>query len=115
MFHDRGNVFQFVTLEKDLAPAGRLAEEKSFQFEFKGVEKQYESFQGLNVRLRYFLRFTIFVRRSLSNIVKEKDFWVHNYQLEPETNNPIKMEVGIEDCLHIEVFFLFVFVFFVCF
>ncbi len=31
---------------------------------------QYEAFNGLNVRLRYFLRFTIFVRRSLSNIVK---------------------------------------------
>jgi vacuolar protein sorting-associated protein 26 len=45
------------------------------------VEKQYEAFNGLNVRLRYFLRFTIFVRRSLSNIVKEKDFWVHNYQV----------------------------------
>lgn len=27
---------------------------------------------------------------------------MHNYQLEPETNNPIKMEVGIEECLHIE-------------
>jgi len=102
MFQDRGNLFQFVTLEKDLAPAGRLNEEMSWQFDFKQVEKQYEAFNGLNVRLRYFLRFTIFVRRSLSNIVKEKDFWVHNYQMEPETNNPIKMEVGIEECLHIE-------------
>ena len=102
MFHDRGNTFQFVTLEKDLEPAGKLDEEKTWRFEFRQVEKQYEAFNGLNVRLRYFLRFTIFVRRSLSNIVKEKDFWVHNYQVEPETNNAIKMEVGIEDCLHIE-------------
>ncbi len=102
MFHDRGNVFQFVTLEKELEPAGQLSDEKDWSFEFKQVEKQYESFNGLNVRLRYFLRFTIFVRRSLSNFVKEKDFWVHNYQVEPETNNPIKMEVGIEECLHIE-------------
>ncbi len=98
MFQDRGNLFQFVTLEKDLAPAGRLNEEQSWNFDFKQVEperavrfcacltriqveKQYEAFNGLNVRLRYFLRFTIFVRRSLSNIVKEKDFWVHNYQV----------------------------------
>ncbi len=34
--------------------------------------------------------------------VQERDFWVHNYQVEPETNNAIKMEVGIEECLHIE-------------
>merc|ERR1712137_177271 len=102
MFHDRGNTFQFVTLEKDLEPAGHLGDEQSWKFEFRQVEKQYEAFNGLNVRLRYFLRFTIFVRRSLTNVVKEKDFWVHNYQVEPETNNAIKMEVGIEECLHIE-------------
>lgn len=30
------------------------------------------------------------------------DFWVYNYTPEPEINNTIKMEVGIEDCLHIE-------------
>ena len=35
-------------------------------------------------------------------MVKELDFWVQNYQLLPETNSSIKMEVGIEDCLHIE-------------
>jgi len=36
------------------------------------------------------------------NHVKDQDFWVINYQQEPEINNSIKMEVGIEDCLHIE-------------
>lgn len=66
------------------------------------------------------------VSRSYSNIVKEQDFWVQNLQKvrvttalgqrrcvrvshttlihtqEPEINTSIKMEVGIEDCLHIE-------------
>jgi vacuolar protein sorting-associated protein 26 len=42
------------------------------------------------------------VKKSISNIVKELDFWVNNYQVEPDINNSIKMEVGIEDCLHIE-------------
>lgn len=41
-------------------------------------------------------------RNYNSNIVKETDFWVENLQTEPEINNSIKMEVGIEDCLHIE-------------
>lgn len=76
-------MFNFISLEKELQPAGHLDDqERSWPFEFKQVEKQYEAFNGLNVRLRYFLRFTCTVRRSLSNVVKEKDFWVHNYQVE---------------------------------
>ena len=37
-----------------------------------------------------------------SNVVQEFDFAVQNLGREPEINNSIKMEVGIEDCLHIE-------------
>merc|ERR1711939_110638 len=33
---------------------------------------------------------------------KEVDFAVQNLYEPPETNTTIKMEVGIEDCLHIE-------------
>lgn len=42
------------------------------------------------------------LKKSLTNVTKELDFWVQNYQTLPETNSSIKMEVGIEDCLHIE-------------
>lgn len=49
---------------------------------------------------RYFLRVTI-VRR-ISDIVKEQDIVVHTLSQYPEMNSSIKMEVGIEDCLHIE-------------
>lgn len=49
---------------------------------------------------RYFLRVTI-VRR-LSDIVKEKEIVVHTLSQYPDMNSSIKMEVGIEDCLHIE-------------
>jgi vacuolar protein sorting-associated protein 26 len=43
-------------------------------------------------------------RQYSPNIVKEMDLWVKNVQAlpPPEINNSIKMEVGIEDCLHIE-------------
>ena len=40
--------------------------------------------------------------RRLSDIVKEMDLIVHTLSHYPEVNSPIKMEVGIEDCLHIE-------------
>lgn len=40
--------------------------------------------------------------RRLADLVQEQELWVHSYKMPPETNNSIKMEVGIEDCLHIE-------------
>lgn len=38
----------------------------------------------------------------MADTVKEKDIWVHSFRMPPDSNNSIKMEVGIEDCLHIE-------------
>lgn len=71
-----------------------------YPFEFPNVEKPYEVYTGSNVRLRYFLRITV-VRR-ISDLFREIDICVHTLSSYPESNNPIKMEVGIEDCLHIE-------------
>ncbi|GAM19192.1 hypothetical protein SAMD00019534_023670, partial [Acytostelium subglobosum LB1] len=101
LFYDRGNHYEFTSLVRELAPAGELVENKTFQFDFLNVEKQYESYNGTNVRLRYFVRLTI-GRNYGSNIVKEFDIWVINFNKPPDVNSNIKMEVGIEDCLHIE-------------
>lgn len=38
----------------------------------------------------------------MADVTKERDIWVHSYRMPPDSNNSIKMEVGIEDCLHIE-------------
>ncbi|CAG8526405.1 31390_t:CDS:2, partial [Racocetra persica] len=38
----------------------------------------------------------------LTDIVNEKDIWVYSYRMPSDSNSSIKMEVGIEDCLHIE-------------
>ncbi|KAJ3299354.1 Vacuolar protein sorting-associated protein 26 [Borealophlyctis nickersoniae] len=100
LFYDRGNHYEFSSLAQELAAPGDLRQSASFDFEFKNVEKQYESYFGINVKLRYFVRVTI--SRRLSDIIKEKDVWVYSYRMPPEVNNSIKMEVGIEDCLHIE-------------
>jgi len=89
-------------MQQELAPPGELTEDKTFEFTFNETEKQYESFNGVNVRLRYFIKFTILVKKTLSNVVAEKDFWVNILSVEPEINNSLKMEVGIEDTLHIE-------------
>lgn len=100
LFYDRGNHYEFLSLVQELASPGEMRQAQSFDFEFKNVEKPYESYNGINVKLRYFIRVTI-VRR-LAEVIKEKDLWVHSYRMPPDSNNSIKMEVGIEDCLHIE-------------
>ncbi|XP_050299682.1 vacuolar protein sorting-associated protein 26B-like [Anthonomus grandis grandis] len=100
MFYDRGTHHEFTSLLKELARPGEMIAHTSYNFEFSNVEKPFEVYTGSNVRLRYFLRVTI-VRR-LSDIVKEVDIAVHTLCSYPEMNNSIKMEVGIEDCLHIE-------------
>lgn len=38
----------------------------------------------------------------MGEIVQERDIWVHSFRMPPDANMAIKMEVGIEDCLHIE-------------
>ena len=100
MFYDRGNHYEFLSLVQELAAPGELQHPQTFPFNFKNIEKQYESYNGINVKLRYFVRVT--VSRRMADVVREKDLWVYSYRMPPETNSPIKMDVGIEDCLHIE-------------
>ncbi|KAF4632408.1 hypothetical protein G7Y89_g5711 [Cudoniella acicularis] len=100
MFFDRGNHYEFLSLGQELAAPGDLQHPQTFDFNFKNVEKQYESYSGINVRLRYFVRVT--VSRRMADVIREKDIWVYSYRIPPEMNSSIKMDVGIEDCLHIE-------------
>lgn len=100
MFFDRGNHYEFLSLGQELAAPGELQHPQTFPFNFKNVEKQYESYNGINVKLRYFVRVT--VSRRMADVIREKDIWVYSYRIPPETNSSIKMDVGIEDCLHIE-------------
>jgi len=95
-----GNTHEFISVVKELETLGELKESKSYPFEFENVERAYESYSGVNISLNYYLRVTIF--KSISNVVKQIEFWVQTYYSPPDTNTNIKMEVGIEDCLHIE-------------
>ncbi|KAL8370295.1 hypothetical protein RB595_000602 [Gaeumannomyces hyphopodioides] len=100
MFFDRGNHYEFLSLVQELAAPGELQHPQTFDFNFKNVEKQYESYGGINVKLRYYVRVT--VSRRMADVIREKDIWVYSYVMPPEINSSIKMDVGIEDCLHIE-------------
>ncbi|KAL1408406.1 Vacuolar protein sorting-associated protein 26B [Vanrija pseudolonga] len=100
LFYDRGNHYEFVSLSQELAGPGEMRQAQTFDFLFKNVEKQYESYSGINVKLRYFIRVTLM--RRIGEVTKDREFWVHSYRMPPDSNTSIKMEVGIEDCLHIE-------------
>ena len=49
---------------------------------------------------RYYLRVSL--GRRMGEVIKERELWVHSYRMPPDSTMSIKMEVGIEDCLHIE-------------
>ncbi|KNZ72086.1 Vacuolar protein sorting-associated protein 26B-like [Termitomyces sp. J132] len=100
LFYDRGHHHEFLSLSQELAAPGEMRQAQTFDFLFKNVEKQFESYQGINVKLRYYIRVSI--SRRMADVSKEKDIWVHSFRMPPDSNNAIKMEVGIEDCLHIE-------------
>ncbi|CDY14373.1 BnaA10g06820D [Brassica napus] len=101
MYFDRGNFYDFTSLVRELDVPGEIYEKKAYPFEFSTVEMPHETYNGVNVRLRYVLKVTV-TRGYGGSIVEYQDFVVRNYSPLPPINNSIKMEVGIEDCLHIE-------------
>ncbi len=91
-----------MSLMKELSPPGTIYQNKtSIPFKFSNLDKDYESYRGRNVNVRYFLRVVV-ERKFFPPIEKEHDIIVQIRGVEPAINDPIKMEVGIEECLHIE-------------
>lgn len=119
---DGVNSDNFLSLATELAAPGQLTHPETYPFEFKNVEKQYESYRGKNARLRYFLKVTV-SRKSSNEITREKELWVYQISTLPAPQptpgasssngknkaaapSTVKMDVGIEDCLHIEFEYL---------
>jgi len=100
VYYDRGNQHEFLCLNQELAKPGELTQNTKFPFSFLNVNKPHESYVGINVKVRYFLRAV--VSRRLTDITQEMTLIVHALSSYPENEPNIKMEVGIEDCLHIE-------------
>lgn len=101
--NNKGNASRFITLTRDLEPQGFLTNEiTTLPFNFSNVEKQYETYRGTSIQVRYLLKASI--AASVRDIGAEIEFGVIN----PDTMvtltkdvNPIKLEVGIEDWLHL--------------
>ncbi len=98
--NDGLNFDNFLYLVQELSAPAELNHPENYSFEFKNVEKQFESYRGTNVRLRYYLK--CIVQRKSADVIREKELWVYSKQTPPDTPTTVKMDVGIEDCLHIE-------------
>ncbi|KAL6938016.1 hypothetical protein ACO0RG_004544 [Hanseniaspora osmophila] len=91
----------FLCLTADLYPAGELVHSQSVKFSFKDVQKRYNSYKGANVEVMYYLKVT--VARKSSDVTKIKKLWVNLYdQPDSLVSQPVKLDIGIENCLHIE-------------
>lgn len=97
----------FLSLATELAAPATVSQPETYPFEFRNVEKQHESYRGKNVRLRYYVRVVV-LRKNKLDITREKELWVYQYLAPPPVldvaapNPTVKMDVGIEHCLHIE-------------
>lgn len=60
-----------------------------------------QTYHGRNVSVKYFVLVSV-QRQWLPPVTQEHEVLVQIPGVAPPVNDPIKMEVGIEDCLHIE-------------
>jgi len=78
--YDKSQNTVFLQLVRDLEPPGALTDNVTYDFQFNRVEKQFESYNGLVVRLRYYINVVVKRSSSLnqSRITKEEEFIVFN-------------------------------------
>jgi len=91
-------VSQFLLLSKEIAPHGKMIAnaEQTFSFSFNNVEKEFDSYRGMQADLKYYLKVT--VHKSFLNVTQEQQFWVRNVVPKPENlvDKGIEMQVGLE-------------------
>lgn len=101
---------RFLSLSNNIANQGTLNKEVNlFNFDFKSVEKQYDSYRGKNFSIRYILLVTLNI--GLSTITKEKEICIFNCDKNlkkinqlfksDNKNNLVKVEIGVENLLHV--------------
>lgn len=90
----------FLSLTRELAAGGEVHGQQSYPFEFTNVDTSMDSYRGTTARLRYVLR--IVVSKGVGGFSQDFPVWVQNPSKSPPVDEPIKLEVGIENCLHLE-------------
>ena len=100
---------RFLSLTNNLSTQGVLNRDNNiYDFEFKSIEKQYDSYRGKKFSIKYLLLVTIDMG-GLSSIKKEKEICIFNCdknlkkinELFMNDKNKIKVEIGVESLLHV--------------
>ena len=94
---------KFLSLNNELSKNGILSKEKTiFNFNFKKVKFQYESYRGDLVCLKYFIRVNIV--KTMRTFSYDGEFAVikpYDAEILKKNDEPISMHVGIKDLLNI--------------
>ena len=99
---------RFLSLTNNLSSQGVLNQDNNmYDFEFKSIEKQYDTYRGKKFSIKYLLLVTI--ETGLSLIKKEKEICIFNCdknlkrinELFMNDKNKIKVEIGVESLLHV--------------
>jgi vacuolar protein sorting-associated protein 26 len=102
-YKDKSKSSRFIALTRDLEAPGQLNNEIThFEFDFSNVEKQFETYKGRNVCVRYFLQTTM--QSKYKGIIHEAEFVIFKPKslLEIQKDNkPLIIEVGIEEWIHV--------------
>lgn len=92
---------KFLVVSREVAGPGVLEDLQTFRFDFGEVMRANESYNGDMVKLRYFVRTTL-SRSYLPDMSSVAKLLVQRVGSPPKESKCLKMEVGIEECLHIE-------------
>ena len=94
---------KFLSLTNELSKNGVLSKEKNiFNFNFKKVKFQYESYRGDLICLKYFIKVNIV--KTMRTFSYEEEFAVikpYSAEILKKNDEPISMNVGIKDLLNI--------------
>ena len=94
---------KFLSLNNELSKSGILSKEKTiFNFNFKKVKFQYESYRGDLISLKYFIKVNIV--KTMRTFSFEEEFAVikpYTAEILKKNDEPISMHVGIKDLLNI--------------
>eukprot|EP00591_Stephanopyxis_turris_P001548 CAMPEP_0195510868 /NCGR_PEP_ID=MMETSP0794_2-20130614/3381_1 /TAXON_ID=515487 /ORGANISM="Stephanopyxis turris, Strain CCMP 815" /LENGTH=410 /DNA_ID=CAMNT_0040638375 /DNA_START=136 /DNA_END=1368 /DNA_ORIENTATION=- len=97
--------YDFISLSKELEPPSTIYDHKrTYPFHFRNLEKPHETYHGKHVSVRYFVR-VILQRKYLPPLTQKTEVICQRCGPPKDMisrDTAIKMEVGIEDCLHIE-------------
>ena len=103
-YRDRNLSSRFISLTNDLSPPGSILNEMNFfDFEFSGVDKQFETYRGKLMGIKFILQVTIQIPYKPQT--EETEIVILNPQDSEDffklDNSCLKVEIGIQNVLHV--------------